>query len=105
VANVRGTIYAVFDLVRKLNPNESTESRAFNFLLVINHDEYKVAIAVDKVPETLICTKAELGDTSQMAHELGRNTALIKGIIRKNDRLIVLLDILDMVSTEEFATT
>jgi purine-binding chemotaxis protein CheW len=104
VANVRGTIYAIFDLAKKLNPQDESETSK-HFLLVINHEEYKVAIAVESVPETLVCTAAELGDTTQMTQELGRNTALIKGIIRKNDRLIILLDILEMVSIEEFVNT
>ena len=101
VANVRGNVVAVVDLGIKMSL--VPEERDPEHLMVIKSELYQVALGIDKVPNTLVVSAQEIDHSSAVVLPAINEEPFIRGIVRKDKRLIILLDILKMVSDEAFA--
>ena len=104
MANVRGNIFGVLDLGQFFNikSEQATENK---YLLVLEHDVYQMAIAIPNVPDTLMASDSmvEALSASRLKSTLGQK--YLKGIIKKEKRMIILFDILGMISNDEFTET
>ena len=104
VANVRGTILAVVDLEERLSVNEG-ESKSINekpnFLLVIESEDYKMGILVKEVPNTLSVSEDNIDNSPGLVQESGSEKGYVKGIVKTEKRLVILVDIFRLISKEE----
>ena len=102
MSNVRGNIYGVMDL--ECFFKGFTAETDHNYLLVLDHDTYKMAIAIEEVPNSILVADDHLEqlNTSSFKSVIGRQ--FLKGIIKLEDRMIILLNVLDMVASEDFTT-
>ena len=102
MVNVRGNIYAVLDLATFFN-NKADVDENFNFLVVINDEEHKLAIRIPNVPDTLHVPDDMVENFSASMLKSIKKQEFLIGIIKKDKRMIILLNILDMISSENFA--
>lgn len=104
VANVRGTILAVVDLEERLSvkeDQETSESEKPNFLLVIESEDYKMGILVKEVPNTLSVSAESIDNSTGLVQESGSEKGYVKGIIKTDKRLVILVDVFKLISKDE----
>lgn len=101
MVNVRGNIYGVLDLAVFFG-HEQKEDDNFSFLIVINDEERKIAIRVPTVPDTLQISEELIEKLSSSMLKSIKKQEFLKGIIKKDSRMIILLNILDMISSDTF---
>lgn len=105
VANIRGNIFAIINLEKRfhLKKQEEEGSVSKSFTLVLAHEELQMGILVREVPTTLTVQEKNIDmsvDLVQRHTTPGKD--YIKGIVRINDKLIILIDIQKLVSKEDF---
>jgi purine-binding chemotaxis protein CheW len=104
VANIRGNILAIIDLEEKFGlkngmSNEGDEGQK-NYSLVVESDKYNMAILVREVPNTLSVTDADI-DRSPSVVSGSESKNYIKGIVKVDTRLVILIDAHQIISREE----
>ncbi|GAB4338133.1 MAG: chemotaxis protein CheW [Flammeovirgaceae bacterium] len=104
VANIRGNILAIIDLEEKFGlkntvSHESDEGQK-NYSLVVESDKYNMAILVREVPNTLSVSDADI-DRSPSVVSGGDSKNYIKGIVKLDTRLVILIDAHQIISREE----
>lgn len=102
VANIRGNILAIIDLEEKFglkNSHENDDTKK-NYSLVVESDKYNMAILVREVPNTLSITEADI-DRSPSVVSGQSSRQYIKGIVKANQRLVILIDAQKIISSEE----
>lgn len=99
VANVRGNVLAVVNLEKKFySGNEKAAEGTGKFVLVINSEEMHVAVNVMNVPNTLIVKDSEIDPPTNVINNSGIGTNHIKGIIKKDKRMIIWIDIHEVMN-------
>ncbi|MEP4093715.1 chemotaxis protein CheW [Reichenbachiella sp.] len=101
VANVRGNVLAVIDLARKFGLQKTLNDDYTNYVIVIKSEEVKVAVASNQVPETLMIKDSQIDNTADIMRKSGNEQNFIKGIIKKDSRMIIFIDVLEMVENEQ----
>ncbi|WP_436516500.1 chemotaxis protein CheW [Ekhidna sp. To15] len=104
MANVRGNIFGVLDLGLFFNI-QSENSLEKKYLLVLEHDVYQMAIAIPDVPDTLMVAEKMIEELSASRMKSAIGQKYLKGIIKKDRRMIILFDILGMISSDKFTET
>lgn len=101
VANIRGSVMVIMDLEEKFELFKSEDITKKTFTLVIKNDRFKAGILVSEVPTTL---KVQ-GDIIESSSGIMSNTVLdetfIKGLIKQEDGMIILLDIIELIESDE----
>ncbi|UXX79504.1 chemotaxis protein CheW [Reichenbachiella carrageenanivorans] len=102
VANIRGSVMVIMDLEEKFELFKSEEDiKEKLFTLVIKNERFKAGILVNEVPTTL---KVQ-GDIIESSSGIMNNTVLdetfIKGLIKNEDGMIILLDIIELIESDE----
>lgn len=101
VANIRGSVMVIMDLEEKFELFKSEDYSEKAFTLVIKNDRFKVGILVNEVPTTL---KVQ-GDIIESSSGIMSNTVLdetfIKGLIKQEEGMIILLDIIELIESDE----
>ncbi len=103
VANVRGNVLAVIDLAKKFS-TKITDDEIGKFVLVIKNEEIKIAVNVLNVPNTMIVKDSEVESPTNVISNSGIGSGHIKGIIKKDRRMIIWIDIhevMESMYTEE----
>ncbi|QHT67720.1 purine-binding chemotaxis protein CheW [Rhodocytophaga rosea] len=103
VANIRGNIIAIIDLEEKFgitdkNTEINTEGK---YTLVVASEEFKVGILVKEVPNTLAVSQSDIDETVNIIQDEIQESNYIKGIVKVNNRLIILIDIYQIMSKQE----
>ena len=104
VANIRGNILAIVDLEEKfmLKPAEAeADERKSHYSLVVESPTHKMAILVKEVPNTLSVGRALIDQSPGLIAQTGEHKGYIKGIIKLEKRLIILIDLLKIISTRD----
>lgn len=103
VANIRGNIIAIIDLEAKFGiADKNTESvTEGKYTLVVASEEFKVGILVKEVPNTLAVSQADIDETVNIIQDEVQESNYIKGIVKVNNRLIILIDIYQIMSRQE----
>ena len=96
VANIRGNVMAIIDLRKKLGFEVSDDNHHLQYLMVINDEKYQIAFAVRQVPETMVINKSEISRHDSVMMKNVDEQKFLKGIIKRDNRMIMLLDILEM---------
>ena len=107
VANVRGNILAILDLEERLGlvkPENSAEKDKANFTLVVENEEYKMGILVREVPNTLAISNNDIDQSPSLIHDHTLDKNYIKGIVKSNGRLIILVDVYKIISREDISS-
>ena len=106
VANIRGNIIAIADLEKKFGVQARQEEgqTAGNFTLVIESEEFKLGVLVKEVPNTLAVTDADIDEALNLVQENNNGeTGYIKGVVKLDDRLIILIDIFKVLEGKDLS--
>ena len=105
VANIRGDILAIVDLEIKFNlvsEDDITDaSKSANYSLVVEGKNINMAILVKEVPNTLSIAEKDIDFSPDIINDTTNNKDYIKGILKKDERLIILIDIFKIFPKEE----
>lgn len=101
VANVRGNVLAVIDMEERFGLKTGEKKSKYNYVIVIDHEEIKVAIVSHHVPETLTVLENQIDSSADIMRTSGNEQNFIKGVIKKDNRMIIFIDILEMVDHEK----
>lgn len=103
VANVRGNILAVLDLEEKFGmlKEDSIEAQSKkNYILVVESETHKMAILVREVPNTLTILDSQIDASPNVVVSDEQEGDFIKGLVRLENRLVILLDIFSIISKD-----
>jgi len=101
VANIRGNIIAIVNLEEMFGlkqTHSTTEGK--NFTLVVESEDLKMGILVNEVPNTLSVTQKDFDESVNIIQDSKVNNNYIRGIIKSNKRLIILIDIFKVIDHE-----
>lgn len=101
VGNVRGNILAILDIEEKFNLDKDTGWKG-NYILVIESERYKVGLLSGDVPETLSVDSALIDTSFSLGNDSGGvSENYITGIVKLEDRLIILMDVFKVLNEAE----
>jgi purine-binding chemotaxis protein CheW len=100
IINLRGQIIAVVDLAKRLNL-EAAEKSGETRIIVVEAEDVKVGMIVDSVSEVLRVSAEEVEASPTLAADM--SAAYIQGVVKKDNRLIILLDLTKVLSLDEIA--
>jgi purine-binding chemotaxis protein CheW len=103
VANIRGNIIAIIDLEEKFGiANKNTETHTEGkYTLVVASEEFKVGILVKEVPNTLAVSQSDIDETVNIIQDDSQESNYIRGIVKVNNRLIILIDVYQIMNRQE----
>lgn len=101
VANIRGNIIAVVDLEEKFGLKNESDEAANNYTLVVESDEVKMGVLVRELPNTLNVKLSQIEDSANIIQDGTADQSYIKGIVKLEDRLIIMLDVFKTMSESE----
>jgi purine-binding chemotaxis protein CheW len=100
VANIRGNVIAIFDLEDRFNLVRTSQDNNQKYTLVVESDDVKLGLLVNDVPNTVSVDAASLDESVGIINDANTETNYIKGIIKHNERLIILIDIFKVIDQE-----
>jgi len=107
-SNIRGNIITIVDLEEKFGVNshltQEEKEKNGQYTLVIESDVLKVGVLVREVPTTLAASDNDIDESQNIVHDSSMDDNYIKGIVKIEERLIILIDIFK-VMTEEILNT
>lgn len=106
VANIRGNIIAIVDLEEKFGLRQSSEkdvNECRNYTLVVESETVKMGVLVEEVPNTLSVSSAEIEESPQLMQEGEEAGAYVKGIVKTGSRLIILIDLFEVIHEKEMS--
>jgi purine-binding chemotaxis protein CheW len=98
VTNLRGTVLPVIDLRKRLSIQVTEETKETR-VVVVNMSGMKVGMIVDGVSEVLTVSDDIIEPPPSMFNTI--DTQYITGIARLEGRLIILLDLVEVLSVKE----
>lgn len=98
IINVRGTVYPIFNLRKRLNMELTQEMSETKFIL-LNLDDVRVGFLVDNVSEILTVDEEQVEKAPQMIDKNKTNT--IDYIIKQEGRMVIVLNVESLISEEE----
>jgi purine-binding chemotaxis protein CheW len=96
VITARGEIIPIIDLRQRLCIQSSSEKE---LIIVIKYDNEKIGLLVDTVKEIISLTQDEI--ISPPAIFRGLKRKYLSGLGKKDDRIIIILNLDDLLTTEE----
>lgn len=100
VGNIRGNVIAIADLAKKLNPdNVNVPYTEESYVIVLKDTVVQAGMIVNSVPDTIVVRTSQINTSTSVIKNLSANDQFIKGIVKVEDRMIILIDILDMMET------
>lgn len=100
IINLRGQIIAVIGLANRLNL-ESAERGDETRIIVVEAGEVKVGMIVDSVSEVLRISTEAVETSPTLVTDI--SSAYLQGVVKQDNRLIILLDLTKVLSVEEIA--
>lgn len=100
VANIRGNIIAIMDLEERFNLTSVSQANA-HYTLVVESEEFKVGILVKEVPNTLTIRTTDIDDSSDIIRYSALDERCIRGIVKSQDRMIIMIDMFELLSIDE----
>lgn len=99
VANIRGSVLAIVDLEKKFNlpvPKDKAGTTPA-YTLVVESWEHNMGILVRDVPNTLNISASQIDRSSQVLQESTAAENYVSGVIKHEDRLVILIDIFQVI--------
>lgn len=100
IINLRGQIIAVIELSKRLNL-ESAERGGDTRIIVVEAEDVKVGMIVDSVSEVLRVNPEAVEPSPTLATDI--SAAYLQGVVKQDNRLIILLDLTKVLSLEEIS--
>ena len=97
IMNLRGQVISIVDL--RLKFGIKSKSDAETAVIICDLSPYCLGVVVDSVNAVQCPSPSELSDKPQV--QSSRNSDYITGIYRKDERLIVLIDLMKTLSLED----
>lgn len=107
VANIRGNIIAIMDLEERfglINNFADVENHG-SYTLVIESEDFKVGVLVTEVPNTLNTYSSEIDNASGIMQHSSLDQECINGVVKVDERLIILIDIFKLMKLENLNKT
>ncbi len=104
VANIRGSVLTIIDLEERLGLYHSNELQIddkINYTLVVENEDLKLGILVKELPNTLSISEADIDQSPNIIHDHQVDKNYIKGIVKYQKRLIILIDIYKIITKED----
>lgn len=98
IINLRGAVIPVFDLREKFNM-PSVEYTHFHVIIVIEISGRIMGVIVDDISDVLEILPEEFQTTGNLPSNVQRE--YLKGVGKKDDKMIILLDMDHLLSSEE----
>ncbi|OEU63690.1 MAG: hypothetical protein BBJ57_01020 [Desulfobacterales bacterium PC51MH44] len=98
IINLRGFVIPVFDLREKFNM-PSAEYTHFNVIIVVEISGRIMGVIVDDISDVLEILPEEFQTTGNLPSNVQRE--YLKGVGKKDDKMIILLDMDHLLSSEE----
>lgn len=106
VANIRGDIIAIMDLEERfhIQPAEPSEDQhQHTYTLALEIQDFTIGLVVRDMPQSLTIPVSKLNKAPAFIQDMRLNENFIEGIANIDDRLIIVLDILKILTAEEAA--
>ncbi len=100
IIELRGAILPVVDLRKRFGVEVTPVARETKYIIV-PLDGHIVGLVVDRVPEVMPVHREEVHDAPRMA--LGPDSRFFWGVFKKDDRMIMLVDVAQVLSPDEKA--
>jgi len=100
IINLRGQIIAVVELAKRLNLEGGSRSGETR-IIVVEAEDIKVGMIVDSVSEVLRVDADAVEPSPTLAMDV--SAAYLQGVVKQDNRLIILLDLTKVLSLEEMA--
>lgn len=100
IMNLRGMVISVIDLRQKMQIKPKTNSE--NAVVIIEEGGVSVGVVVDSVNSVLNVTEQDLAENLAAADSKSRMSS-VTGVCRKDDRLILLIDILKSLTGDDMS--
>ena len=97
IMNLRGQVISIMDLRKKLNLKELNSMETT--VMILNFGKNKLGVVVDCVNYVVSISDSEIADKPVVSST--QNTDYIIGVYRKENELILILDIVKALSVEE----
>ncbi len=98
VGNIRGNVIAITDLARRLNLDYNTDiDLASAFVIVLKDPNVHAGMIVAEVPDTIVVNKSQINTSAAVIKNLSASDQFIKGIVKVDGEMIILIDILEMI--------
>lgn len=99
IINLRGTVIPVFDLREKFNMPTAAEYTQFHVIIVVEISGRIMGVIVDDVSDVVEISPEEFQTTGNLPSDVQRE--YLKGVGKKDDKMISLLDMDHILSSEE----
>ncbi|HTL13425.1 MAG TPA: chemotaxis protein CheW [Bdellovibrionota bacterium] len=100
ITNLRGQVISIFDLrimVGLKRPADTQETA----VIIINFDQLRIGVVVDSVDQVIVFSKDELSPAPELRDQRGKE--YLTGVIRKEGKLLLLVDIAKALGVEDLA--
>ncbi|MCP5005251.1 MAG: purine-binding chemotaxis protein CheW [Planctomycetes bacterium] len=98
IINLRGKVIPIIDLRLKFSMPEEAHTQE-TCVIVVKINNAPIGVVVDNVSEVLDIKSEEVEDTPQFSHDI--DTDFIMGLGKAKEKIIILLDIDKVLSSEE----
>ncbi len=98
IINLRGNIISVIDLRKRFGIEEAQNTENTR-IIVVEFEDQDVGLIVDAVSEVLHIEKEEIDDPPRTM--VGIKDDYLKGIVKVNEDIIILLDLDNLLKSEE----
>lgn len=99
MTNIRGNVYGVLDIAQFFSLDSEIDH---NYLLVLDHEELKMTIGIPEVPDSLIVEEDDIEILGSSAIKSRVGQKYLKGVIKKENRMIIYFDIEGIISSDKF---
>lgn len=105
LANIRGNILAIVDLEEKfgMQTSEPNKETTAHYTLVAESENLNIGILVKEVPNTLSVMTSDIDETVNVVQGTAEQSNYMLGIVKIDDRLIILIDLFKTMQTQALA--
>ncbi|RTQ52338.1 chemotaxis protein CheW [Hymenobacter gummosus] len=103
IANLRGDIIAIIDLEERfrLRPSNNDPVTGVTYTMALEAKDYTIGIIVREVPQPLSIPASSIEKAPEFIQDLNVHDKYIEGIARLENRIIIVLDMLKLLTPEE----
>jgi purine-binding chemotaxis protein CheW len=103
IANLRGDIIAIIDLEErfKLRAGAAESLAGVSYTLAVEAKDYTIGIVVREVPQPLSIPVSIIEKAPEFIQDINIHDKYIEGIAKVDDRIIIVLDMLKLLTPEE----
>ncbi|WP_210465061.1 chemotaxis protein CheW [Rufibacter roseolus] len=102
VSNIRGDIIAIMNLEERFRiERPSGEIPTHSYTLVMEAKDYTMGFIVYEVPQSLTLPVSNIDKAPSFIQDININENFIEGIGKHEDRLIIVLDIFKILTSDE----